>query len=177
MAMESPRVPATDGPGAPGEDGVSRRGFLSCMTWAGTGLVWAVSGGVLSSCTLTQPMAGRPAASPLGAVAVPPPQAPPTAFSFVQISDTHIGFGAEPNRDPTATLQEAINRINALQPAPAFVLHTGDLTHAQKAGAFDTVAELLRGLRSSEVFYVPGEHDVFADGGQEFLARFGQGTS
>src|SRR5438067_6621923 len=143
MATESPRIPATNGPDAPGEDGVSRRGFLRCMTWAGTGLVWAVSGGVLSSCTLTQP-AGQTLAPPLAAAGVPPPQAPPTAFSFVQISDSHIGFGAEPNRDPTATLQEAINRINALQPAPAFVLHTGDLTHAQKPGAFDTVAELLR---------------------------------
>jgi 3',5'-cyclic-AMP phosphodiesterase len=177
MAMESPRIPATDGSGAPSEDGVSRRGFLRCMTWAGTGLVWAVGGGVLSSCTLTRPGAGGMPAPPLAAAAVPPPQAPPTAFSFVQISDSHIGFGAEPNRDPTATLQEAVNRINALQPAPAFVLHTGDLTHAQKAGAFDTVAELLKGLRSTEVFYVPGEHDVFADGGQEFLNRFGQGTS
>jgi 3',5'-cyclic-AMP phosphodiesterase len=176
MAMESSRVPAMDGAAAPSEDGVSRRGFLRCMTWAGTGLVWAVSGGVLSSCTLTQP-GGRTLAPPLAAAVVPPPQAPPTAFSFVQISDSHIGFGVDPNRDPTATLQEAVNRINALQPAPAFVLHTGDLTHAQKAGAFDTVAEVLKGLRSTEVFYVPGEHDVFSDGGQEFLNRFGQGTS
>jgi 3',5'-cyclic-AMP phosphodiesterase len=170
MATNRARIPAMDSPPAPGEDGVSRRGFLRCMTWAGTGLVWAVSGGVLSSCTLAQPTARQ-------TLAATPPQAPPTAFSFVQISDTHIGFAAEPNRDPTATLQEAITRINALQPAPAFVLHTGDLTHAQKAGAFDTVAELLKGLRASEVFYVPGEHDVFADGGREFLARFGLGSS
>ena len=59
MAMKSPRVPATAGPAQPGEDGVSRRGFLRCMTWAGTGLVWAVSGGVLSACTLTQPTPRR----------------------------------------------------------------------------------------------------------------------
>ena len=34
-----------------------------------------------------------------------------------------------------------------------------------------------RGPRPSGVFYVPGEHDVFIDDGQEFLKRFGQGTS
>src|SRR5712671_3505498 len=27
-------------------DGVDRRGFLKCMAWAGTGLVWTISGGI-----------------------------------------------------------------------------------------------------------------------------------
>jgi 3',5'-cyclic AMP phosphodiesterase CpdA len=75
-----------------------------------------------------------------------------------------------------ATLQASIDRVNALNPAPAFVLHTGDLTHAQKAGAFDTVNELLKGLNTSQVFFTPGEHDVFVDDGVEYLDRFGQGT-
>src|SRR5689334_18068113 len=143
MAMESSRVPAMDGAAAPSEDGVSRRGFLRCMTCAGTGLVSAVSGGVLSSCTLTQP-GRRTLATRVAAAVVPPPQAPPAAFSFVQSSDSHIGVGVDPSRDPTAALQEAVNRINALQRAPAFVVQTGDLTRAQKAGAFDTVAEVLK---------------------------------
>ena len=30
-------------------DGVDRRGFLKCMAWAGTGMLWTVSGGVLGS--------------------------------------------------------------------------------------------------------------------------------
>jgi 3',5'-cyclic-AMP phosphodiesterase len=148
-----------------------RRGFLKCMAWAGTGVVWAVSGGLLSSATLARAATGL---GPGGALAQ---AAPPTAtFTFAQISDTHIGFGAQPNPDPIATLQESIARINALNPAPAFVLHTGDLTHAQKAGAFDIVNELLKGLNTSQVFFTPGEHDVFVDDGVEFLNRFGQGT-
>lgn len=143
------------------EDGVDRRGFLECMAWAGTGLLWTVSGGVLSSRTLAH--AATEEASTGG-------------FNFVQISDSHIGFANPPNRDVTATLQLAIDKINALQPAPAFLLHTGDLSHGQKPGAFDTLAENLKSLKTSQVFYVPGEHDVFADGGKEYLARYGKAT-
>ena len=35
-------------------DGIDRRGFLHCMAWAGTGLLWTISGGVLASKTLAQ---------------------------------------------------------------------------------------------------------------------------
>jgi len=30
-------------------DGIDRRGFLNCMAWVGTGVVFAMSGGVLAS--------------------------------------------------------------------------------------------------------------------------------
>src|ERR671929_53996 len=89
-------------------DGIDRRGFLKCMAWVGTGLVWTLSGGILSSCTMGESGAGR------------------GDFSFVQISDSHIGFDKEPNKDVTATMQQAIARINALPRQPAFLLHTGD---------------------------------------------------
>jgi 3',5'-cyclic AMP phosphodiesterase CpdA len=131
------------------------------MTWVGTGLVWTVAGGVLSSRALAQPASG--------------PRAP-GAFSFVQISDTHIGFKGDANPDVLDTLQQAIAKINQFDPAPAFLLHTGDLTHTQTPGAFDTLAESLKGVKTSQVFYVPGENDVFADGGKEYLIRYGQGT-
>ncbi len=146
----------------PIEDGIDRRGFLECMAWVGTGVLWTVSGGILSSRTLAHAATAQP---------------PEGDFSFVQISDTHIGFQAEPNKDVTATLQLAIDKINALQPGPEFVLHTGDLSHSQKPGAFDTLAENLKSLKARQVFYVPGEHDVFADGGKEYLNRYGKGTS
>ena len=94
----------------------------------------------------------------------------------MQISDTHVGFKGQANADAAATLQQVVDRVNALQPAPAFVLHTGDQTHGQKAGAFDTVAEILKGVKTERTFYVPGEHDVFLDGGQEYLSRYGKGT-
>ncbi len=138
-------------------DRMDRRGFLECMAWAGTGLVWAGGGGVLSS-RLVSRASAEPAAG----------------FSFVQISDSHVGFKGQANHDATATLQQVVERIAALEPRPAFVLHTGDLTHGQKPGAFDTVEQILRGARVDRVFYVPGEHDVFLDGGKEYLGRFGR---
>jgi hypothetical protein len=142
-------------------DGVDRRGFLKCMAWAGTGMVWTVSGGVLSS----RLFAGD--------------AAPPVArgdFTFVQISDSHIGFSKEPNKDVTGTLRLAIDRINALPTPPDLLLHTGDLTHLSKPAEFDTVDQLLRAARVKERFYVPGEHDVFADDGRAYLDRYGKGT-
>ena len=142
-------------------DRIDRRGFLECMAWAGGGLVWVASGGVLSS-RLVSPASAAEAAS--------------GSFSFVQISDTHVGFKGQANADAAATLQQVVDRVNALQPAPAFVLHTGDQTHGQKAGAFDTVAEILKGVKTERIFYAPGEHDVFLDGGQEYLSRYGKGT-
>jgi 3',5'-cyclic-AMP phosphodiesterase len=142
-------------------DRMDRRGFLMCAAWTGAAVVWTAAGGVLSSRVVTPASAA---------------EAPAGAFSFVQISDTHIGFKGQANGDATATLQQVIDRINALPTRPAFVLHTGDQTHGQKAGAFDTVAELLKGVKAERTFYVPGEHDVFLDGGKEYLERYGKGT-
>ncbi len=140
-------------------DNIDRRGLLQCMAWVGTGLVWTLQGGVAVS-----RLVGQEAKSAR------------SDFSFVQISDSHIGFAREPNKDVTATLQQAVAKINALPQPPAFVLHTGDLTHLAKPSEFDTVAQVLRGLRTSKVWYVPGEHDVFTDDAKLYLERFGKGT-
>ena len=145
-----------------GEGAMHRRGFLECMAWVGTGLVWTATGGVLSSARLGQARAD---------------ERPAGAFSFVQISDTHIGFKGEANKDVMGTLQQGIARIKALQPAPAFLIHTGDIAHGQKAGAFDDAIEALKGTGVGQVFWVPGENDVFADGGKEYLGRFAAGRS
>lgn len=142
-------------------DRIDRRGFLECMAWAGTGLLWVSTAHGLSS----RPISSAEAAAPVT-----------SGFSFVQISDTHVGFKGQANPDAAVTLQQVVERINALRPAPAFVLHTGDQTHGQKAGAFDTVAQILKGVKTERVFYAPGEHDVFLDGGAEYLRRYGAGT-
>ena len=142
---------------------LDRRNFLSCMAWVGTGAVWALSGGVLR-------------ASPLG-LPLPPRMTSPdvSPLHFVQISDTHIGFDKPANTDVTATLRAAIAKIKADPEPPAFVLHTGDLTHLSKAAEFDTLQQVLSEL-SIPVFYVPGEHDVLDDDGRSYLQRFGKGT-
>ena len=138
-------------------DGVDRRGFLKCMAWAGAGLVWTVKGGIAGAHAL-----GTPDAS--------------DGFTFVQISDSHIGFNKPANTDVTATLRQAIARINALPRTPEFIIHTGDLTHSSKPAEFDTLAQTLKSARTDQVYYVPGEHDVLSDDGRQYLDRFGQGT-
>jgi 3',5'-cyclic-AMP phosphodiesterase len=144
-------------------DGIDRRGFLKCMAWAGTGTLCLVQGGVLKSYALAdvlQHKAGHLKGD----------------LSFVQISDSHIGFNKAANPDVTATLREAIAKVNALATPPAFVLHTGDLTQLSKSDEFDTLAESLKSLRTDRIFYVPGEHDVLNDNGEAFRERFGAGT-
>jgi Icc protein len=145
-------------------DGVDRRGFLKCMAWAGTGMVWAVNSGILSSVSLGSFGRGGPAA-------------PKADLYFAQISDSHIGFSKEANPDVTGTLQLAVDRLNALPDRPAFVLHTGDISQLSKATEFDTADQVIRGIRTGRVFYVPGEHDVLTDNGRGYLDRYGQGTT
>jgi Icc protein len=148
-------------------DGIDRRNFLGCMAWAGTGLLWSMVGGVPTSKLLAQTMK---AGGGGGAGKV-------DDFSFVQISDCHIGFNKGANPDVTGTLKKAIDRANlapAGMKAPDFMLHTGDITQNSKAAEFDTASEVIKGFKS-EVFYVPGEHD-FIDDGVQYKQRFGKGT-
>src|ERR1700693_3146553 len=150
-------------------DGIDRRGFLKCMAWVGTGVLFTVTGGILRSEPITQITAGAGALK--GALV-----RPKGALSFVQISDSHIGFSKEANKDVVGTLQEAIARINALPTPPAFILHTGDLSHLSKAAEFDAVDQILRSAKTGQVFYVPGEHDVLNDNGKQYLGRYGKNT-
>jgi 3',5'-cyclic AMP phosphodiesterase CpdA len=96
-------------------------------------------------------------------------------LQFVQISDSHIGFDKPANSDVTATLRAAIAKINSASQPPAFLLHTGDLTHLSKPAEFDTLQQVLTEVKRP-VFYVPGEHDVLEDDGRSFLDRFGKNT-
>jgi 3',5'-cyclic AMP phosphodiesterase CpdA len=97
-------------------------------------------------------------------------------FSFIQISDSHIGFSKEANPDVTATLQIAVDRINSAAAPPDFLLHTGDISQLSKPSEFDTAEQVLKGAKAGRIFYVPGEHDVLTDDGQQYLDRFGKDT-
>src|SRR6202007_2433003 len=160
MADESRKRDSIEG-GLSGlsRDGIDRRGFLKCMAWAGTGLVWSFAGGVPSSRLFGQAHHASKQAD----------------FSFVQISDSHIGFNKPANTDVTATLQAALDRIGASPTTPDFLIHTGDLTHSSKPAEFDTLAQVLGGSRK-QVFYVPGEHDTTVDDGKMYLDRYGKGS-
>jgi Icc protein len=148
-------------------DGIDRRNFLGCMAWAGTGLLWTMSAGVPTSRLLAQV---AKSGSGVGKI---------EDFSFVQISDSHIGFNKGANPDVTGTLQKAIDRIN-LVPAgmkmPDFMIHTGDITQNSKVSEFDTAVQVIKSAKVQEVFYVPGEHDFSLDDGEQYKRRFGKGT-
>jgi Icc protein len=144
-------------------DGVDRRGFLKCMAWAGTGAFCVVKGGVLNSYSLGRLSEMNPADAK-------------GELSFVQISDSHMGFNKPANPDVAATLQAAVAKINALSTPPEFLLHTGDISHLSKPEEFDTVDQILKSASAKDVFFVPGEHDVLNDDGKQYLDRYAKGA-
>ena len=137
------------------KNGATRRAALECMLWAGSGVVWTMVGGIPRSSVMAQPAAGAG-----------------SGFSFVQISDSHLGFSAAPNTDVTGTLQEALDRAKALK--PSMMIHTGDVSHLSKPAQFDTARQLIEKV-GVETHYVPGEHDVLVDEGAGFFAQFTKG--
>lgn len=140
---------------------IDRRGALECMVWGGTGILWALSGGAPKS---TQVLSANPAQAAENAA----------GFSFLQISDSHIGFNKPANPDALGTLKEAIAKINALPVKPAFMIHTGDISHLSKPEQFDD-AEKIIGEAKLDVHYTPGEHDLLDDqNGKAYLERFGK---
>ncbi|MBN8942203.1 MAG: metallophosphoesterase [Rhizobiales bacterium] len=144
------------------EGGHTRRHALECMIWAGTGILWTVSGGVPRSLSLLD----RAEAAEAGA----------TGFTFLQISDSHIGFDKAANPHAIDTLQEAIGKVRGLPVRPAFMIHTGDITHLSKPGEFDDAARII-GSAGLDVHYVPGEHDVIDEAnGKAYLDRYGRGA-
>jgi Icc protein len=138
--------------------GPDRRQTLKCMLWAGTGVVWTVAGGV-------------PASRLIGSA-----KAAEGSFSFVQISDSHIGFAKPANPDARATLDAAIDKIVAMPAKPAFMIHTGDITHTATPAQFDDAAQLI-GRAKLDVHYAPGEHDILDPATRTaYLERFGKGA-
>ncbi|WP_024508779.1 metallophosphoesterase [Bradyrhizobium sp. ARR65] len=140
------------------EAGVSRRRVLECMTWAGTGVLWTISGGVPRSLGLVD---AASAAEP--------------GLTFLQISDSHVGFDKPANPHALGTLEEAINKVKALQTKPAFMIHTGDISHLSKASEFDDADRIISQAKL-DVHYVPGEHDFLDEEVKFYKERYGKGT-
>ena len=142
-------------------DGIDRRGFLECMAWAGSGVLWSVAaGGVTSKLFGKAKTAGSKG-----------------ALHFVQISDTHMGFNKPANPDVTGTLRATVDKINSLDEAPDFIIHTGDLSHTSKPAEFDTLDQVLQGAKTKQVFFVPGEHDTSVDDGKLYRERYGKDSN
>jgi 3',5'-cyclic-AMP phosphodiesterase len=138
--------------------GPDRRQTLKCMLWAGTGVVWTVAGGVPASRLIGSALAAE------------------GSFSFVQLSDSHIGFAKPANPDARATLDAAIDKVLAIPGKPAFMIHTGDITHTATPAQFDDAAQLI-GRAKLDVHYAPGEHDILDPATRTaYLERFGKGA-
>ncbi len=141
------------------EDGIGRRKVLECMTWVGTGVLWTVSAGVPHSLGLIDQAAAQEA----------------RGLTFLQISDSHVGFDKPANPNARGTLEEAVGRINAMPVKPAFMIHTGDISHLSKAAEFDDADRIISQTRL-DVHYVPGEHDFLDEELKLYRERYGRGT-
>src|SRR5438270_13903227 len=99
----------------------------------------------------------------------------PAGMTFLQISDRHIGFEKPDNPNAIGTLEEAINKINALPAKPSFMIHTGDITHLSKVREFDDADRIISQAKL-DVHYVPGEHDFIDEEVKLYKERYGKGT-
>jgi len=118
---------------------MNRDDFLKHIAWTGTGIAWSLSASGLFDAQSARAADG--------------------GLSFVQISDSHIGFARPENPDVIGTLQKTIDAINAMPVQPSFVVHTGDVTHLSKPEQFDTAKQMLGTLKAPAIV-LPGEHDV-----------------
>jgi 3',5'-cyclic AMP phosphodiesterase CpdA len=140
-------------------NGTTRRKVLECMTWAGTGLLWMVSGGVPRSLGLVDQSVAQEK----------------QGLTFLQISDSHVGFDKPANPNAKGTLEEAIGRIKALPQQPSFMIHTGDITHLSKPAEFDDADKIISQAKL-DVHYVPGEHDIIDEEAKLYRERYGRGS-
>lgn len=145
--------------------GMTRRQLLRHTAWFGSAVVLTVVGGEVIS-----QIGDSNAAAPVPAANETP------ALRFVQISDSHIGFNGPANMMVEQTFAEAIDMINTLPNRPAFVMHTGDLTHLSTPDQFDQVKQMMSELKTDQTHTVPGEHDGVDDKGAKYRQFFGKGT-
>jgi 3',5'-cyclic AMP phosphodiesterase CpdA len=139
------------------DDGVNRRKVLECMTWVGTGVLWTISGGVPHSLGIMGEAVAQEA----------------RGLTFMQISDSHVGFDKPANPNALGTLEEAIAKVNALPKKPAFMIHTGDISHLSLESQFDDADRIISQSRL-DVHYVPGEHDFLDPDRKFYHDRYGK---
>jgi 3',5'-cyclic AMP phosphodiesterase CpdA len=139
-------------------NGTSRRKVLECMTWAGTGVLWTVAGGIPTSLGLVGEAMAQTA----------------TGLTFLQISDSHVGFDKPANPNVIGTLEEAMKKVAVLPAKPSFMIHTGDITHLSKVKEFDDAQHIISQAKL-DTHYVPGEHDIIdAEPGALYKERYGK---
>jgi 3',5'-cyclic AMP phosphodiesterase CpdA len=141
------------------DNDMNRRKVLECMAWVGTGVLWTVCGGVPRSLGIVGESMAQEA----------------RGFSFLQISDSHMGFDKPANPNVKGTLEAAMAKVNALPTKPSFMIHTGDITHLSNQSEFDDADRIISQSRL-DVHYVPGEHDLLDPDQKFYRERYGRGT-
>ena len=143
---------------------MQRRKFIEHVSWTGLGIVWTLgSNGLIPACQTED--------IPKASNSNIPKASSSSALSFVQISDSHIGFNKPANENVIETLEKTVKSINNLATTPAFVMHTGDITHLSKPNEFDRAKQILSQLKAP-MFTIPGEHDVIGDRGKAYTEAF-----
>jgi len=141
------------------DDGLSRRKVLECMTWVGTGVLWTIAGGVPRSLGIMGEAQAQEA----------------RGLTFLQISDSHVGFDSRPIPMRSARCRSASAKVNALPAKPAFMIHTGDISHLSLESQFDDADRIIAQTRL-DVHYVPGEHDFLDPDLKFYRDRYGKGA-
>jgi 3',5'-cyclic AMP phosphodiesterase CpdA len=144
-------------------DGLDRRKVLKCMIWAGTGVLWTIEAGVPKSLGLVGEALAKDLVKEVG------------GLTFLQISDSHVGFNKPANPNAIGTLEEAINKIGVPAAKPSFMIHTGDISHLSKPQEFDDADKVIARAKL-DVHYVPGEHDLLDEEAKLYRERYGRGT-
>jgi len=102
----------------------------------------------------------------------------PAPFSFIQLSDTHVGFNGPPDPLGTKAFESAVATINELKNRPELVIVTGDLTHDadstdEHAKRFKLFKAISSKIGGAQIKVVPGENDAGLDGGDMFREFMG----
>jgi len=105
--------------------------FSKCMAWAGTGVLWTISGGVLVSKTLAE--VAKMDRLYLRLLI--------SAFCRSAIATSGLQGGEQ---GCYRTFKIALDRINAMPAPPSFLIHTGDISQLSKPEEFDTFDQILK---------------------------------
>jgi len=103
----------------------------------------------------------------------------PEPFSFVQLSDAHVGFNGPPDPLGTKAFERAVEMINGLARKPDLILFTGDLVHDTEdrevqIRRIKQFQEISKRINVPVIKHVPGEHDAGLDGGLLYREFFGE---
>jgi predicted MPP superfamily phosphohydrolase len=150
---------------------LDRRSFLRIAGMSlGFGALYQVAGGLLNGNRLGAQIASAMSSENGEA---------PSPFTFVQLSDTHVGFSGPPDPLGTKAFKQAVQTINRLPQKPELIIFTGDLTHDsekqdERVARMKMFKQIAASLGVPHIHYVPGEHDAGIDEGKLYREQFGE---